>query len=180
MQREMMFLWTKAGGSLVFVLLGRSCRCWKHLAVRWRFPAWVLGSSGVVLEPCHSPCCGRCLQEDPPLPGRCTRETRATCLIAREAMQPSCHRPLLLWQWLLCSGKSFAQPVPGACTLNLLKGWCSAGQRGGWVGGKAERPTLSFLPFPSGTFLPWSGASAGLGRARLVKASPVLLAAWGR
>lgn len=92
----------------------------------------------------------------------------------------SCHRPLLLWQWLLCSGKSFAQPVPGACTLNLLKGWCSAGQRGGWVGGKAERPTLSFLPFPSGTFLPWSGASAGLGRARLVKVSPVLLAARGR
>lgn len=130
------------------MVLGKPCRCWKHSAVPWRFPGSAQGAaessageaSGVVLEPCHSPCRGRCL------PQRSRRST-SPCCWRRARQRYTSHLPHRKGGRVTHScrcphrcGGGCSAPVNHLlslclepCTLNLLEARCSAGSSNGAV-----------------------------------------------
>lgn len=131
------------GRSLVLVLLGKSRRCWKHLALPWRFPSSTLGAvegsageaGGVVLEPCRSPCRGHWFPQHP------RRSTSPCCwrwahhLPHRKGgcVTHSCRRPHRCGGGCSAPVNHLLSLCLEPCTLNLLEVGCSASSGNGAV-----------------------------------------------
>lgn len=94
--------------------------------------------------------------------------------MAGEVTNHSCRHPPSLWRWLLCSGKSFAQPVPAALYLEPAAGLV-LGSPAWWPGqGKAECMTVP-SPFHLEPSYPCQVPAAGLETASLLKVPLVWL-----